>query len=52
MTETTSGTGPAPVRNFWGTPVDDVGEGYCPQCERAEPHHYNPCPLHPDNWKA
>lgn len=34
--------------NVWGTPVADVGEGYCPQCEREGygSRHYTCCPLY------
>lgn len=31
--------------NYWGTPVADVGDGYCPQCEREGGRHYTICPL-------
>ena len=31
--------------NMWGTPKSDVGDGYCPECECAEPHHYVGCPV-------
>lgn len=32
--------------NYWGTPKADVGEGYCPDCERHLPWHYENCPVH------
>jgi hypothetical protein len=32
--------------NVWGTPKADVGEGFCRECERPEPSHYDNCPLH------
>lgn len=31
--------------NIWGTPKGHVGEGYCKDCEREEPHHYASCPV-------
>lgn len=33
--------------NVWGTRKDDVGQGFCPDCERALPFHYDICPEHP-----
>ncbi len=34
--------------NVWGTPKEDVGEGYCKECEREQSNaqHYTNCPLH------
>lgn len=29
--------------NMWGSLRDDVGEGFCPECEHALPHHYRSC---------
>lgn len=29
--------------NMWGTAKDEVGEGYCPDCERNLPWHYEGC---------
>lgn len=37
---------PAPI-NFWGTIKADVGEGFCADCERESPHHYESCPTKP-----
>jgi hypothetical protein len=31
--------------NMWGTKKKDVGEGFCPECEREVPLHYESCPL-------
>lgn len=33
-----------PRINMWGTPVTDVGEGFCPECEREGGRHYATCP--------
>lgn len=33
--------------NHWGTRKSDVGEGYCPECERENSLHYEFCPLRP-----
>ena len=35
--------------NAWGTPISDVGEGFCPDCEREGwgTLHYDNCPQHP-----
>ena len=46
---TTDGTTQRVVRNVWGTPTEDVGEGYCPDCEREDSawgwrQHYTNCP--------
>lgn len=30
--------------NVWGTLKADVGEGFCPECERDLPGHYSNCP--------
>lgn len=35
-----------PAVNVWGTPIADVCPGFCPQCERPDPHHYDNCPLY------
>jgi len=39
----------AGAKNVWGTTKSDVGEGYCPDCEREDSpntgrQHYNNCP--------
>lgn len=33
--------------NVWGSDKDDVGEGFCPDCERPLPFHYDNCPQYP-----
>lgn len=33
-------------RNVWGTRKADVGEGYCPECEREGGRHYAICPFY------
>lgn len=30
--------------NVWGTPKDMIGEGFCRECERENPYHYDNCP--------
>lgn len=35
-----------PTTNVWGTVKADVGEGYCPECEREGGNHYTNCPLY------
>lgn len=34
------------TKNVWGTEKSEVGDGFCRDCEREQPHHYNNCPQH------
>jgi len=39
--------------NIWGTLKSDVGEGFCPDCERPEVEgHYESCPRRASSWLA
>ncbi len=38
------------LRNRWGNLMTDVGEGFCPECERGGGSHYEKCPFAAGHW--